>query len=722
MARGGLWQSENGGIEWEGINQRLSTTEGANFVPVDIQTIDPAGDTLIVRTSSATLWSYCWFSFDGGNQWQHIPDNISGGNIEDFLLPWRMDHSIWFYLTANRFYMSRNYGAPGTWSRRGPDSGFGSFPTGLFQDPFRDSTLFCTSYFHAAGGWIHGGLCRSDDLGESWRTLIDFSALFGENDADVYSMARLSNDDLFALGTGSTTSLWENGTVLISTDDGVTWVRNYGGLPDRFQPEQVIEDQFQPGTLFVRGGQKYGLYWSHDYGRTWQHCMNGLPGNVCFVNHLYQNPFSGTIYASVTGWGVFKTTDHGQSWQPLPMPDVGPLGDLGVTEETVFVRDDGYRQWRLDPGVEDWQEMSYPVAEDTLTMMRPVCYHSGDTLVSALWKRPISGPATDHLQMIYSYDNGATWELDPFLPILPQFYFRTHQSSRGVRFTSFGSSEVYISRDLGRTWFTSPLPDGYRTEHLAMNDSVIYVAAIDWATLQLEIFRSNDEGSSWNSLDLSASFDYTRPLPTLIGDELFVNNSGQCWRWQAGEWETRGEIPNHEDLDWLLCVPRDPPVLFGLSYSNNDAWVSEDSGWTWRQPVIEPPYSSQSFSFTDVKYDAAQHRIWAISGLGACYLDDAELSSAGPLIFQPYDYTVLAAYPNPFNGRTRILFDLKNSQRVQLRVFSVEGRLIRTLVDGVQQAGRHELDFSADALPSGVYFVQLQTPDRNKTEKIVLLR
>lgn len=84
--------------------------------------------------------------------------------------------------------------------------------------------------------------------------------------------------------------------------------------------------------------------------------------------------------------------------------------------------------------------------------------------------------------------------------------------------------------------------------------------------------------------------------------------------------------------------------------------------------------------------------------------------------------------PNPFNPSTIIEFSLRERAQVALRIYDVRGRLVRTLVDGVRNAGashRIEWDGRNDAgtrVASGVYFCRLATRDFTATRKMVLLK
>jgi photosystem II stability/assembly factor-like uncharacterized protein len=77
----------------------------------------------------------------------------------------------------------------------------------------------------------------------------------------------------------------------------------------------------------------------------------------------------------------------------------------------------------------------------------------------------------------------------------------------------------------------------------------------------------------------------------------------------------------------------------------------------------------------------------------------------------PSDYKLYQNYPNPFNPLTKIKYELKTAGFVKLKVFNVEGREIKTIVNEKQNAGVYEADFSAteygSTLSTGVYFYSL---------------
>ncbi len=84
-------------------------------------------------------------------------------------------------------------------------------------------------------------------------------------------------------------------------------------------------------------------------------------------------------------------------------------------------------------------------------------------------------------------------------------------------------------------------------------------------------------------------------------------------------------------------------------------------------------------------------------------------------------------FPNPFNPVTTIRFGLAEPGQVDLRIYDLSGRRVRTLVDGRLEAGAHELEWqgrddAGHALASGVYFLRFKAGETNDTDKLILLK
>jgi endo-1,4-beta-xylanase len=88
----------------------------------------------------------------------------------------------------------------------------------------------------------------------------------------------------------------------------------------------------------------------------------------------------------------------------------------------------------------------------------------------------------------------------------------------------------------------------------------------------------------------------------------------------------------------------------------------------------------------------------------------------------PSTYTLAQNRPNPFNPSTIISYQLPMTAYVELNIYNLLGKKIATLVAEKQQAGRHQVEFNALTLPSGVYLYRIQAGRYQEVKKMVLLR
>jgi hypothetical protein len=96
-----------------------------------------------------------------------------------------------------------------------------------------------------------------------------------------------------------------------------------------------------------------------------------------------------------------------------------------------------------------------------------------------------------------------------------------------------------------------------------------------------------------------------------------------------------------------------------------------------------------------------------------------EIPSRGPRLDVPY--------PNPFNPSTTIRFELSRPGAIQLEIFDVRGRRVRTLIDEHRGAGEHTLRWDGRngrgrEVATGVYFLRLRSGSKSTTQRMVLIR
>lgn len=82
--------------------------------------------------------------------------------------------------------------------------------------------------------------------------------------------------------------------------------------------------------------------------------------------------------------------------------------------------------------------------------------------------------------------------------------------------------------------------------------------------------------------------------------------------------------------------------------------------------------------------------------------------------------TLYQNQPNPFRGSTIIRFLLKNEMHISLMIYDINGKKIKTLTEGLKQAGEYQFEFNAGNLPTGVYWFGLQAGERVITRKMIV--
>ena len=89
-------------------------------------------------------------------------------------------------------------------------------------------------------------------------------------------------------------------------------------------------------------------------------------------------------------------------------------------------------------------------------------------------------------------------------------------------------------------------------------------------------------------------------------------------------------------------------------------------------------------------------------------------------------FALHANLPNPFRSRTRIGFDLPQAAPVALVIYDVQGRKVKTIVDGLVTAGRHVVEWDGrdgddHVVASGVYLCRICSGEKAEVRKLVLL-
>jgi len=167
-------------------------------------------------------------------------------------------------------------------------------------------------------------------------------------------------------------------------------------------------------------------------------------------------------------------------------------------------------------------------------------------------------------------------------------------------------------------------------------------------------------------------------------------------------------------------------ILLRMNGANLGSFVDIPSsgGWTkWQNTVIK-----------NIPLTQGKHTLQAsfyFGGFNLNYINfELEAASVASEEFLPKDFSLKQNYPNPFNPSTLIEYELPKQSFVTLKLFTVLGKEIATLVNQEQSAGVHSIKISLNDLgntktsdiPSGVFFYQIRAGTFLQTKKMILLK
>ena len=88
----------------------------------------------------------------------------------------------------------------------------------------------------------------------------------------------------------------------------------------------------------------------------------------------------------------------------------------------------------------------------------------------------------------------------------------------------------------------------------------------------------------------------------------------------------------------------------------------------------------------------------------------------------PEGYALYPNYPNPFNPKTALSYQLPVTCYVNLSIFNMLGQKVGTLVSKKQSPGSYKVEWDARRFASGIYFYQLVAGDHSEVKKMILLK
>lgn len=280
----------------------------------------------------------------------------------------------------------------------------------------------------------------------------------------------------------------------------------------------------------------------------------------------------------------------------------------------------------------------------------------------------------------------------------------------GATATNYISTDggVYFTSNGGTNWSYLGLMN-YGINCFASNST--YLFAGNQSIMGTPIYRTSNNGLNWQEVGTGYSVSC---LATVGPNYVFsggqqgllrsTNNGGEWWH----------VIPPTITVRSLLVYNN---IIFAgthqglyVSYNNGDNWVQKNEGLT-SETNVGSLVVLNDYLYAGIYYS----KVWRRP-----LVDFTGITLLNTNV--PDKFKLFNNYPNPFNPKTVIKFQLPFKSKVKLVICDLLAREISVLADRTLEPGTYESSFDGSGLSSGVYLCRLSAEKYSETKRIVLFK
>jgi len=439
-----------------------------------------------------------------------------------------------------------------------------------------------------------------------------------------------------------------------------------------------------------------------------------------------------TLFTAVTALMLTLQAAWAQSgWQIADSLEASLTGIVFVDEQNGWIATESDTIFHTTDGGASWQVQTFGsdyVIEDMFFVDANTGWLAGD--VGTILK---------------TTNGGATWQETNtgVYDLIVSLFFMDADNGFAV-----GEGGLLLkTTDGGQNWSAQRVPND-TTE----NQSVYFVDADHgWIAGVWEesgvVLKSDDGGASWTTVFHDTAYGPFRAIvftDTLNGwvsgmGGIILHTSDGGLSWQ----EQRKGLDN-EQIRHMYFADENTGWAAGIK---GYMLSTTDGGLDWDMTALPVNKKIMGMCFTDAEHG------WAVTsaggsqgGKGGGDGEEGEEGEGTPdstatvgyiLTYTPEetaiddnsasgftadDFVLYQNYPNPFNPVTVICYQIPKTTPVRLEVFDVLGKKVSTLVNNLQAAGSHSVEFNAEHLPSGIYYYRLQTETFTSVKQMLLLK
>jgi len=334
-----------------------------------------------------------------------------------------------------------------------------------------------------------------------------------------WTFEAFSNGAYSFSASGNTIYLGSNSKVFKSTDFGATWIDMSTGLG-----HGGIRALLYDGSNLFAGtpADAAGIYRSTNGGASWDPAAAGLPVASIIRGQI---AFGGYVFAGTQGDGIYRSSDHGDTWSKTDVNNsllAQQLVFAFCEKDNALYAGAGNGIYKSTDGGATFQRTLNGFPPNINVTAYSLTVSTGNILAAV----SVSFSPSEGLEGIfYSPDDGSNWH-QANLPLQPTFVSAVASDGTSIAYAGvYGQSSfvtgLYQSTDAGITWVSRTDVLMVDIERLAVRGSNVLAATLFTA------FYSTDFGETWGSSTpgFCPPFGCGVATYTLSGTSIFAGNT-----------------------------------------------------------------------------------------------------------------------------------------------------------------------------------------------------
>ncbi len=401
------------------------------------------------------------------------------------------------------------------------------------------------------------------------------------------------------------------------------------------------------------------------------------------------NPvLSSGVFNGVSAYGIDGSFDSRQAWMPAVIHDNGIYKMLYVGYENYYSRQYSIGYAISEDGINWFPYQKNPVLKRGIT---------GSFEESFIWGGTVLKDTTGY--RLYYGGFNSLWKASIGLATSPD----------GIHWTKYSNNPVLV-HGLSTGW------DG---------DAVHSPCVIRDSAGMYQMWYSGTSHDTTAIGYATSSDGYT--WVKHISNPIFFTDKSNLWESYLVTDSRVIKIGNTYHMFYFGA-----PGAYGYQIG----YATSTDGLTWHRYLNNPiislggsgTWDEATLGMLSVLFEDNQFKMWYSGRMASDYWQIGYATSEyTPLEVKevkemPKEFKLYQIYPNPFNPKTIIEYDLVHERQVNITIYNSLGQEVATLVDGQQMAGHYSVVWNAGNFASGIYLCRIKAGEFIGTQKVALVK